>query len=69
MQGHYGNYQAMNPKLFDVDAELDAWWDGQAVEAANYAASNPHRCPMDMPPCPDCQAIQEEEDEREYGLQ
>ena len=52
----------------DVDAELDAWHD------ANYGSGyvpDPravnHRCPSDMPPCPDCQALEEEEDDREYG--
>jgi hypothetical protein len=49
-----------------VDDEMDQWWD------ANYGTGfvpDPrdvhHVCPPDSPPCPDCQARQEEEGERE----
>lgn len=52
-----------------VDDQLDQWYDVQAVAAMMELAGRPrHRCPPDMPPCPDCQAIEEEEDEREFGL-
>jgi hypothetical protein len=52
----------VSPEI-DVDAELDAWYD------ANYGSGfvpDPrdasHRCAPDVPPCPDCQALDERED-------
>lgn len=53
----------------DTDTELEMWWDVQAVQAARERSEEQrtHRCPPDMPPCPDCQAIDEDEDEVEFG--
>lgn len=51
---------------YDVDAELDAWYDanyGSGYTQDPIRAS--HRCPIDMPPCPDCEELYEAEDERD----
>lgn len=54
----------------DPDDELQAWQianaeaDGRIADEANLH----HRCPPDMPPCPNCQALIEREDFIEFGL-
>lgn len=57
--------------VIDPDAELDAWWDAQVVAAmkARDHEQKHHRCPSNMPPCPDCQAKEEEEHDKEYESQ
>ena len=54
--------------ILTVDDQMDAYWDVQAVTAIKEALEEErnHRCQPDMPPCPDCQARQEAEDDREY---
>lgn len=51
-----------------VDDELDARWDVLAndIIQAGIVEERSHRCPPDMPPCPDCQAVEEAEDEKEF---
>jgi hypothetical protein len=46
----------------DPDAELAAWQEVQA-EAATKQAANAifHRCPSDMPPCPVCEELYDDE--------
>ncbi len=58
----------MNPMT--IDDEMDARWDVLANDIIQQRTEEErtHRCPSNMPPCPDCQAIEEHEDEREYGL-
>lgn len=57
--------------VVDPDAELTAWYEVQAADAhqAYLDEEANHRCPADMPPCPNCQAKEEVEDEREFGFQ
>ncbi len=46
----------------DPDSELTAWWEAQAADAWRAASCEPrHRCPPDMPPCPECQEREDEE--------
>lgn len=52
----------------DPDAERDAYHEAWAADMAVREAEERHKCPPDMPPCPECQAIEEAEDEREFGL-
>ncbi len=54
--------------MMTVDDELDVWWDVQACVAMKREEEDNHRCPPDMPPCHDCEARQEEEDERDVGF-
>lgn len=56
----------MTPEI-DVDAELSAWHEAQGPGA--LTTPKVHRCPPDMPPCPNCEAIIEEEDWNEFGAQ
>ena len=60
---------AVAPVTFDVDAELDAWHDVQAVAAikAHREESVRHRCPPDMPPCPECEERYARQDYIEFG--
>jgi len=53
----------------DPDAQLDAWYEVQGADAhAEYLREQrTHRCPSDMPPCPECEARTEEEIWREFG--
>lgn len=53
---------------FDVDAELQAWHEAQGTPVLYQPEPHlrHHRCPVDMPPCPECQEAEEEEDFREY---
>lgn len=48
----------------DADDELTAWQEIQAMDAVLRAREerHNHRCPADMPPCPECQAREEELD-------
>jgi hypothetical protein len=53
----------------DASAALAGW-----IDCANeLLASEPkvvevrHRCPIDMPPCPECEALQDDEDFNAYG--
>jgi hypothetical protein len=41
----------------DTDAELQAWQEVQAMDwhAIRREEEARHRCPSDVPPCPDCQ--------------
>lgn len=50
----------MNP-IYDVDAERDAWHDVQADTMRREELTTYHRCPIDMPPCPDCQELDDDE--------
>lgn len=47
----------------DADSQLTAWYESQGSPVRESIF---HRCPIDCPPCPECQAIQEEENYREY---
>ncbi len=53
----------------DPDAQLDAWHEvqGAALHAADLREQKTHRCPSDMPPCPECEERFAQEDWREYG--
>ena len=55
-------------KELDPDDELTAWYEVQAAGAHKrwLEEQERHRCPLDMPPCPECQAREEEEDSLEY---
>jgi hypothetical protein len=60
--------------MYDADAELQAQQEARGEElhreyllgVGHFA---PHRCPPDMPPCPECQAAEEHEDWLEFGDQ
>jgi hypothetical protein len=54
---------------FDVDAALDNWKEVQAMDAGllQLEKAEFHRCPPDMPPCPDCQDRIERENDKEFG--
>lgn len=51
----------------DADTDLDAYYENLGHDYFAGRFEKPHRCPPDMPPCPDCQATEEEEDSKEYG--
>jgi hypothetical protein len=48
----------------DADDELTAWQEVQAMDAVLLQREKNlnHRCPPDMPPCPECQ--QKDDDEQ-----
>lgn len=48
----------------DADNELDVWWDSNTTGFRRWV-DQPHRCPPDMPPCPECEVLIEEEEYRE----
>lgn len=58
----------MSTSTYDVDSELQAWQEvnAEADGLLQRSKNERHRCPMDMPPCPECEARYEEEDDREY---
>jgi hypothetical protein len=46
----------------DPDDELRAWYEIQAEIAAKHAEDDlSHRCPSDMPPCPECEELYDAE--------
>ena len=47
----------------DADSQLTAWYESQVSPERESVF---HRCPIDCPPCPECQSRQEEENYREY---
>ncbi len=57
--------------MTDVDSDLDAWHDVQAVafRASAVRERATHRCAANVPPCPECQDAEEAEDKREFAGQ
>lgn len=47
-----------------VDFDLDVWHEIQAFSFGKsfLSALKKHRCPSDIPPCPDCEDVIEEEE-------
>lgn len=49
--------------MSDPDCDREVWHDVQAAQAArDLATETRHRCPADMPACPVCQEIYDQED-------
>jgi len=47
----------MNHRI-DADDELRAWQEIQAEDAyEEFQNKSYHRCPSDIPPCPECQEL------------
>ena len=53
----------INPS-YNVDSDLDAWHEIQALSFGKgvLAELKSHKCPSNMPPCPDCEDFAEEDD-------
>ena len=52
-----------NTSRIDPDDELIAWQESQAEDLMKQAQNqSSHRCPSDMPPCPVCEQIYDDED-------
>jgi hypothetical protein len=52
--------------MTDPDAELQAWHEANAEDAHRQHLERRHRCPSNIPPCPVCQALNDEEDAVEF---
>jgi hypothetical protein len=60
----------MDPDYQDATAALAGWLDVANEVLKVQPATAPtgrHRCAIDMPPCPECQELYDQEDWREYG--